>query len=67
MIQQDIIQLTTKELRERLKDERTHLTKSKMTHAVSPVENPLKLRTDRRTVARILTELRKRELEEKTK
>jgi large subunit ribosomal protein L29 len=34
-----------------------------MTHAVSPLENPIQLRTLRRTVARIATEITKREIQ----
>jgi len=35
-------------------------------HTVSPIESPVQLRTKRKEVARILTELRKRELANKT-
>jgi large subunit ribosomal protein L29 len=35
----------------------------KMTHAVSPLENPIQLRKLRRTVARIATEITKREIQ----
>ena len=35
----------------------------KMAHAISPLENPMQLRSLRRTVARIATELTKRELQ----
>ena len=33
-----------------------------MTHAVSPVADPSKIKADRRNIARIKTELRQREL-----
>jgi hypothetical protein len=33
-----------------------------MAHAISPIENPLQIRSVRRTVARLATELTKREL-----
>jgi hypothetical protein len=34
-----------------------------MAHAISPIENPLQIRSVRRTVARLATELTKRELQ----
>jgi len=35
----------------------------KMAHSISPLENPIQLRDMRRTVARLATELTKRELQ----
>ncbi len=64
MKQNVINEMSTGELHERLDEERKQLRKLKMNHAVSPLENPMKIKDYRRTVARILTELRKRELEE---
>lgn len=58
--QEDIRELTTDELKSRLAEERALFTKLKMSHAVSPVENPLKIRNVRRGIARIETELTKR-------
>jgi large subunit ribosomal protein L29 len=49
--------LTTEELLERLKEERTMYNKMKFNHAVSPIENPMKLKASRRVIARYLTEL----------
>ncbi|HRH39467.1 MAG TPA: 50S ribosomal protein L29 [Flavobacteriales bacterium] len=57
--------LTVQELQDKLKDERNSLTKLRFNHTVSPVENPMQLRSKRKEVARILTELRKRELSAK--
>ena len=60
-MKQNIVKdLTTDEIRERIKEEKTHYTKLKMSHAVSPVDNPLKMRTTRRLIARLETELKKR-------
>lgn len=64
MKQSVIHEMSTGELHERLEEEKKQLLKLKMNHAVSPLENPMKIKDYRRTVARILTELRKRELEE---
>jgi large subunit ribosomal protein L29 len=67
MKQAVIKELSTSDLRERLDEERKQLTRLRLNHAVSPLENPMKIREYRRTVARILTELRKRELEGQNK
>lgn len=64
MKQEVIKELSTQELVERLDEERNQLSKLKMNHAVSPLENPNVIKQYRKTIARILTELRKRELEE---
>ncbi|MBK6837266.1 MAG: 50S ribosomal protein L29 [Bacteroidetes bacterium] len=60
MKQEDIRELTTDELRLRLAEEKTMYTKMKMNHAVSPIENPMKIRSIRRGIAMINTELTKR-------
>lgn len=58
----DLKDLTLVELQDKLQDERSTLKKVRFSHAVSPVENPMQLRFKRKSVARLLTELRKREL-----
>jgi large subunit ribosomal protein L29 len=58
----EIRELTTEDLKERVETERAALTKLRMSHAVSPLENPMQIRASRKTIARLLTELRKREL-----
>ncbi len=60
----EIIELTTKELEERLDTEQTMLSKLKLNHAVSPLENPMKIREARKNIARLQTELHKRQLNE---
>ncbi len=59
-----IRELGTVELKERLEEERKQLVRLKLNHAVSPLENPNKIVEYRRTIAKMLTELRKREIEE---
>lgn len=59
-----IREMSTSELKERLVEERKQLRKLKMNHAVSPLENPLKIQVFRKTIARIMTELKQRETEE---
>ncbi len=63
MKQEVIKELSTPDLTERLEEESKQLVRLKLNHAVSPLENPNKIRAYRRTVARLKTELRKRELE----
>ncbi len=62
MEQSVVKELSTPELIERLEEERKQLIKLKLNHAVSPLENPNKIKVYRRTVARLETELRKRYL-----
>ena len=50
---------------ERLAEEKERLTKLRLSHAVSPLENPQVIKETRRTIARLNTELRRRELEAK--
>ena len=64
MNQADIKQLSVNDIRERIKEEKATLVKLKLNHSVSPIENPLKIRFTRKTIARLQTELRKRDLAE---
>lgn len=57
MKQSEIAGLSDTELKERLAEEKGQLTKLELNHSVSPIENPLKIRSTRRTIARILTEM----------
>ena len=62
MEQKVIRELTTSEIFERLDEEKKQLTKLKLNHAVSPLENPNKISAYRKTIARLKTELRSRVL-----
>ena len=62
MKQEEIAEMSTEDLKERLDAEEKQLVRLKLNHAVSPLENPLKIREFRRMIARIKTELRSREL-----
>jgi large subunit ribosomal protein L29 len=42
------------------------LVRLKLNHAITPLDNPKKLKEAKLTVARLLTELRKRELNKKS-
>lgn len=65
MKQAVITELSTKELYERLDAEVVQLTKLKLHHAVSSIENPNRIKEYRKTIARLKTEIRSRELAEK--
>jgi large subunit ribosomal protein L29 len=62
MKQKVINELTTPEVKERLDVEKDNLVKMRLNHAISPLENPQLIKEQRRTIARLHTELRKREL-----
>jgi large subunit ribosomal protein L29 len=64
MKQSVIAELSTKELVERLEEEKKQLVKLKMHHAVSAIENPNRISEYRKTVARLKTEIRAREIAE---
>jgi len=63
MKQSEINKASTSELQEALVEFRKAYMNLKMAHAISPVENPIQLRLQRRTIARIATELTKREVQ----
>jgi len=50
------------ELNDLLDSERQKLVKMKMGHSVSPMENPMQIKYSRRTVARIMTEISRRNM-----
>jgi len=61
----EINELSTKEIVERIQTEEENLVRLRLSHAVSPLENSMKLKNSRRTIARLKTILRSRELNEK--
>jgi len=56
----EILELTTEELVARIGEEKSSLTKLKFAHAVSAIENPLRITKVRKDIARLNTELTKR-------
>ena len=54
------------ELRDMVETEQHNLQKLKFAHTISPIENPGKIKYTRRLIARLKTELRKRELQGET-
>ncbi len=61
----EIKELGTKELRERLEVAQKEYVQMKINHSISPLDNPAKITQDRRMIARMKTELRMRELNNK--
>lgn len=61
----EIKELTTKEIEERIEGEKGLLVRLKLNHAVSPLDNPNKIKETKQNIARLLTELRYRQLNNK--
>lgn len=61
MKQSEIKELTTDEIIERIVAEKGALEQLEITHSVTQLENPMQIRHKRRTIARLNTELGKRE------
>lgn len=53
----DIKDLSTQELMDKLAAEKENLVRLKLTHAVSPLENPSQIKAIRKNIARMNTEL----------
>ena len=62
MKKEEIREMGTQDLRERLEQMEKAYLQARMNHAGSPLDNPAKLTADRRDIARVKTELRRREL-----
>lgn len=58
----EIKELPTKELVERLEAAKVALNKMEINHSISPLDNPAQIKQSRREIARMMSELRKREL-----
>ena len=58
----EVRELDTKSLEEKLENTVEHLHQLKLTHSISPLENPSQLKALRRDIARMKTLLRMREL-----
>lgn len=56
----EIREFTDKELEERIETEQSQLTQLRLNHAVSPLDNPNKIKAARKNVARMKTELNAR-------
>jgi len=63
----EIQALSLEELKERLNTEKTTSQSLRFAHSISPLENPLRIQQSRKVIAKLNTELRKRELEATSK
>jgi large subunit ribosomal protein L29 len=63
MKQSEIKELSTVDLQAKLVELNKSYTELKFAHAIQPLDNPLQIRTVRRSVARVATELTKRGLQ----
>ena len=64
MKQKEVKELSIDELNEKLVSFQKELSDLKMTHAISPIENPMQIKNLRKTIARINTELTVRSIQE---
>jgi large subunit ribosomal protein L29 len=61
----EVRELSTKEILERVDSEIVSLNLMVINHSITPMDNPVKIKQLRRTIARMKTELRQRELNNK--
>ncbi|UCG28652.1 MAG: 50S ribosomal protein L29, partial [Bacteroidales bacterium] len=62
----EIRELSIKEIEERIDNERSFLIRQKLNHAISPLDNPMKIRETRQNIARLETILQEKKIDEKT-
>ncbi len=63
----EIKEMSTKELIEKVELEKGQMAKMRLNHAISPIEKPSKIKECRKDIARMLTILRQREINETKK
>lgn len=57
-----LVGLNVQDLRARIQEDEQRLKKLEFAHGISPLENPMSIRSLRRDIARLKTELKKKEL-----
>ena len=62
MKKEEIKELSTQDLKDRLEQMEQEYAQLVINHSISPLDNPAKITADRKMIARVKTELRKREL-----
>jgi len=65
MKKENFAEVTTQDLRDRLEQMELEYLQLKANHAVSPLDSPAKITRARKEIARVKTELRARELNNK--
>ena len=58
----EIKALSVEELNERLATEKENFQKIKFAHAITPIENPMKIRETRKLIAMLATEIKAKEI-----
>ena len=61
MKQQEITKMSDADIQDQIANRSEKLVKMKLAHSVAPMENPLQIRSLRRSIAKLKTELTKRE------
>lgn len=62
MKKEEIKELSTQDLKDRLEQMEQEYAQLKINHLISPLDNPAKITAERKMIARVKTELRAREL-----
>ncbi len=62
---EDLNQLSNDDLQTRLQEDSERMQKLRFNHAVNPLDNPMQIRFMRKEIARLKTEIKKRELDSK--
>ena len=62
MKQTEVLELSTDDLSDKIEDTKALLSKLKLNHAITPLDNPNTIKEARRLVARLMTELHVRNL-----
>ena len=62
MKKEEIKELSIKDLRDQIEVAEKAYRELKVTHAISPIDNPAKITLDRREIARLKTVLREKEI-----
>ncbi|MCU0387049.1 MAG: 50S ribosomal protein L29 [Chitinophagaceae bacterium] len=57
-----LVEMNADDLKARIREDEMRLKKLTFAHAITPLENPMSIRSLRRDIARMKTELKKREL-----
>ena len=65
MKKEEFKDLSTADLKERLAKMEQDYLQMRVNHAISPLDNPAKITAERKNIARVKTELRQRELNNK--
>lgn len=61
MKNQDISKLSNEELLRKLAELKTQMVNLKLTHKIAPIENPMRIKSLRKTIARFSSEVTTRE------